>query len=88
MKATAVGNDTFKIVKKVAYEYFQPGFKITTNTHIKNDLGADSLEKLDFLIKIEDEFKRTTPDKQLRKTSKVIETIQNVVDFIEPNLPK
>jgi len=44
-----------------------------------NDLGADSLDLIDMVMKIEDEFKIEIEDKDAEK----IKTVQNVYDYFK-----
>ena len=55
--------------------------KITADTDLQEDLGADSLDVVDLLMSIEDEFDVEVPDEE-------IENIKNVgalVSYIEAN---
>ena len=52
---------------------------ITLESDIKKDLGADSLDILELLMGIEDEYGITIPDEELAGFN----TIQDVVDYLE-----
>jgi acyl carrier protein len=52
---------------------------ITPYSRIKNDLGADSLDILQLLMTIEEEYNVQVPDEQLA----TFETVKDVVDFLE-----
>ena len=54
---------------------------ITSETTIQDDLGADSLDVVDLLMSIEDEFEVEVPDDEIEN----IKTVGNLVDFIEKN---
>ncbi|HHD5518312.1 TPA: phosphopantetheine-binding protein [Streptococcus pyogenes] len=38
---------------------------ITEQTHLKNDLAVDSIELVEFIIKVEDEFHLAIPDEDV-----------------------
>ena len=53
--------------------------KITAETSIINDLGADSLDVVDLLMSIEDEFEVEVPDEEIEN----IKTVDDLVKYIE-----
>ena len=55
--------------------------KITLETNIAEDLGADSLDVVDLLMTLEDEFDVEIPDSEVDN----IRTVGNLVKFIEGN---
>lgn len=54
---------------------------ITPESRIKADLGADSLNILQLLMKIEDDYGIMIPDEKLAE----FETVSDVVAFLESN---
>ena len=54
---------------------------ITADTDIQEDLGADSLDVVDLLMSIEDEFECEIPDEEIEN----IKTVGELVSFIEAN---
>lgn len=54
---------------------------ITPETSIQEDLGADSLDVVDLLMTIEDEFEVEVPDSEIEN----IKTVGNLVTYIEQN---
>ena len=52
---------------------------VTLNTDIANDLGADSLDVVDLIQAIEDEFGVDIPDEDAQK----IKTIGDIVQYVE-----
>lgn len=52
---------------------------VTPESRIKEDLGADSLDVLQLLMAIEDEYGIEVPDEKLATFS----TVQDVVNFLE-----
>lgn len=54
---------------------------IAMETDIQEDLGADSLDVVDLLMSIEDEFECEIPDEEIEN----IRTVGELVSFIEAN---
>lgn len=54
---------------------------ITMDTDIQEDLGADSLDVVDLLMSIEDEFECEIPDEEIEN----IRSVGELVSFIEAN---
>ncbi len=55
---------------------------ITLDTNLVEDLGADSLDLVDFAMSLEDYFDKEIPDEDLEH----IKTIGDVVAYIENSL--
>ena len=55
--------------------------KITEETDLQEDLGADSLDVVDLLMSIEDEFEVEVPDEEIEH----IKTVGALVNYIEAN---
>ena len=55
---------------------------ITMDTNIADDLGADSLDVVDMLMSLEDEFNVEIPDEEIEN----IHTVGEVVAFIEEHM--
>ena len=55
---------------------------ITPETNIADDLGADSLDVVDMLMSLEDEFDVEIPDEEIER----IRTVGELVASIEDNL--
>ncbi len=54
---------------------------ISMDTDIQEDLGADSLDVVDLLMSIEDEFEVEIPDEEIEN----IRSVGELVSFIEAN---
>jgi len=70
-------------VKKIVCE--QLGVKeeeVTTESSFVNDLGADSLDTVEFVMALEEEFETEIPDEEAEK----ITTVQQAIAYIEANL--
>ncbi|HIS69944.1 MAG TPA: acyl carrier protein [Candidatus Gallacutalibacter stercoravium] len=55
---------------------------ITADTSIAEDLGADSLDVVDLLMSLEDEFEIEIPDEEIEN----IKTVGELVKYIEGNM--
>lgn len=55
---------------------------ITKDSMLIEDLGADSLDAIDIVMSVEDEFKIEVPDKIIEK----IETVGDMLNYIENNI--
>jgi acyl carrier protein len=55
---------------------------ITPDSSIADDLGADSLDVVDLLMSIEDEFEIEIPDEEIDN----IKTVGDLVKYIEGNI--
>ncbi len=55
---------------------------ITPETNIADDLGADSLDVVDMLMSLEDEFDVEIPDEEIER----IRTVGELVSYIEENM--
>jgi acyl carrier protein len=53
--------------------------KILEDTDLQDDLGADSLDVVDLLMSIEDEFEVEVPDEEIEN----IKTVGALVSYIE-----
>lgn len=69
-------------VKKILSEQFAvEEDSITANTNIAEDLGADSLDVVDILMSIEDEFEIEIPDEEIEG----LKTVGELVNYIKNN---
>ena len=55
--------------------------KVTADTDLQEDLGADSLDVVDLLMSIEDEIGVEVPDHQIQN----IKTVASLVSYIHAN---
>ena len=73
----------FEKVKAILSEQFDvEEDSITPDTSIADDLGADSLDVVDLLMSIEDEFEFEVPDEEIDN----IKTVGELVKYIEDNV--
>ena len=55
--------------------------EVTPNAHFVNDLGADSLDTVELIMALEEEFDIEVPDEQAEK----LLTVSDVTKYIEDN---
>lgn len=53
--------------------------KVTPEAHLEKDLGADSLDAVEVIMALEDEFDISVDDDALQ----TIKTVQDLVEYIE-----
>ncbi|CAD5922438.1 acyl carrier protein [Planktothrix agardhii] len=77
-------SDTFDRVKKIVEEQLDvEDIKIVPSASFTEDLGADSLDIVELVMALEEEFEIEIPDEAAEK----ILTVQEVVDYIKDNVP-
>ena len=55
--------------------------KVSTETSFVNDLGADSLDTVELVMELEEEFDITIPDDAAEK----IQTVGHAIEYIDSN---
>ncbi|MBQ3785362.1 MAG: acyl carrier protein [Alphaproteobacteria bacterium] len=71
---------TFEKVKKIVCEKLGVDeSKVTESASFVNDLGADSLDVVEFVMEVEKEFNITIPDEEATKLS----TVGDAVKYID-----
>ena len=58
--------------------------EVTTQASFVNDLGADSLDTVELVMALEEEFDIEIPDEEAEK----IQTVQQAVDYIKNHMKK
>jgi acyl carrier protein len=56
--------------------------EVTPQASIANDLGADSLDRVELIMEFEKAFNMTIPDEE----AEAINTVQDAIDYLEKNL--
>ncbi len=74
-------NITEKVTEIIANQLSVAEDKIKGDTNIAEELGADSLDLVEILMSLEDEFGISIPDEAIPN----IKTINDIVAFIEDN---
>lgn len=74
----------FEKVKEILAEQLdiENEASITMDSLLVEDLGADSLDSIDIVMSIEDEFKIEVPDEIIES----IDSVADIVNFIENNM--
>jgi|TARA_B100000809_G_C14949429_1_gene463321 acyl carrier protein len=68
-----------RVISIVAEQLGVEKEKVTTQTHFINDLGADSLDTVELVMELEEEFEIDIPDDAAEK----IQTVGQAIEFIE-----
>ena len=75
--------DTADRVKKIVAEHLGvEETKVTDNANFIDDLGADSLDTVELVMALEEEFDIEIPDADAEK----VVTVGDVVDYIKENV--
>jgi acyl carrier protein len=74
-----VGAVQDRVVDIVAEQLGVDKEKVTPETSFVNDLGADSLDTVELVMELEEEFDISIPDDAAEK----IQTVGQAIDFIE-----
>ncbi|MCC8074083.1 MAG: acyl carrier protein [Clostridiales bacterium] len=73
----------FEKIKEILLEQFDiEEAEITNDSLLVEDLGADSLDAIDIVMSVEDEFKVEVPDEIIEK----METVGDIVSFVESKI--
>lgn len=72
-----------RITTVIASQLNIPIEKVTTNALLVHDLGADSLDTVEIIMAMEDEFNISFTDGAIK-----IATVQEIIDYITPLLKK
>lgn len=76
-------SDTFeKISEVIADKLGVEPSKITPEAKFVEDLGADSLDTVELVMQLEDEFNLEIPDEEAEKLT----TVSSVVEYIESHI--
>jgi acyl carrier protein len=73
-----------RVIEIVCEQLGQSKDKVNENTSFITDLGADSLDTVELVMELEDEFDLNIPDEEAEK----IKTVGDAIKFIEANSSK
>ncbi len=73
-----------RVIEIVCEQMGQPKDKVSEETSFINDLGADSLDTVELVMELEDEFDLSIPDEEAEK----IKTVGDAIGYIEANAKK
>lgn len=72
--------EKIKVILAGQFDVEEDSLKLDTD--LQDDLGADSLDVVDLLMSIEDEFEIEIPDEEIEN----IRTVGDLVNYIESNI--
>ena len=81
-RTSTVASVEERVIDIVAEQLGVDKEKVTNETSFVNDLGADSLDTVELVMELEEEFDITIPDDAAEK----IQTVGQAVDYIGKNL--
>ena len=79
-----MNQEIFEKVKNIVVEQLEvEADRVTPEASFANDLGADSLDTVELVMALEEEFDIEIPDEAAEK----IKTVQDTVDYINEKVP-
>ena len=70
-----------RVKKIVAEQLGVKGHEVTNEASFVDDLGADSLDTVELVMALEEEFETEIPDEEAEKIS----TVQSAIDYVNAN---
>ena len=68
------------MIKKIIAEQLDIAVdKVNSEHNVMDDLGADSLDTVEIIMKIEEEYDITIPDEDVEE----MKTVQDILDYVE-----
>ena len=67
-----------RVIEIVCEQMGQPKDKVSEETSFINDLGADSLDTVELVMELEDEFDLSIPDEEAEKIKTVGDAIKHI----------
>ncbi len=71
-----------KVIQIVSEQMSVDKNEISRNTSFVNDLNADSLDTVELVMELEDEFELTIPDEEAEK----LKTVGEAIDYVRKHL--
>ena len=71
-----------KVKQIIVYELGVEESEVTANARFVDDLGADSLDNVELVMRFEEEFGVEIPDEDAEK----IQSVRDAIDYIEKHL--
>ncbi|NIP85849.1 MAG: acyl carrier protein [Planctomycetales bacterium] len=72
-----------RVIDIVAEQLGADKEKITADTHFVNDLGADSLDTVELVMELEEEFDINIPDEAAEKIQTIGEAVKHIEESIK-----
>ena len=72
-------NEILATIEKFLKDRKGPDFQVSSESDLRKDLQADSVELMEFIINLEDEYQIEIPDKAIDDSN----TVGDVADYIE-----
>ena len=82
MSAQATATLNQRIIELAAAQVDMPPEDVSLDSHFIADLGYDSLDQIEFMMTIEDEFDISVPDEEAEKIKTVRAAVQAIQKFI------
>lgn len=76
---TQTGDLESRVKKIIVEQLGVDSAEVTNNAHFVNDLGADSLDTVELVMALEEEFNAEIPDEDAEK----IQTVGQAVEYIK-----
>ena len=73
-----------RVIEIICEQMGQSKEKVSEETSFINDLGADSLDTVELVMELEDEFDLSIPDEEAEK----IRTVGDAIKYIDENQKK
>ena len=73
-----------RVIEIICEQMGQSKDKVSEETSFINDLGADSLDTVELVMELEDEFDLSIPDEEAEK----IRTVGDAIKYIDENQKK
>ena len=70
-----------KVIEIICDHMDVPGEQVSADTSFVNDLGADSLDTVELVMALEEEFDVEIPDEEAEK----IITVKDAIEFVKAN---
>lgn len=78
-------NEIFdKISQMIKEQMHHEDMEVTEDTSLKDELGVDSIDLMEFVVNLEDEFSIEIPDDDIE----TIEQLGDMLDYLEGRLGK
>ena len=73
-----------KVIELAAKQGAVDPKEVLPASHFVNDLGYDSLDRVEFAMSLEDEFSLSIPDEQAEKAQFVEDAIRFIIELLDP----